>query len=60
MRSDKLESRVNRWFDAEEKKMFVGKLSGTIYVENVDHCKEVNNFAAKYMYHNPLHLDTYK
>lgn len=32
MRSDKLESRVNRWFETEEKKMFVGKLSGTIYV----------------------------
>jgi len=40
--------------------MFTGKISGSIYPESYDHCKEVSDFAAKYMYHNPLHLDTYK
>ncbi len=40
--------------------MFSGRNSGAIYVESSDHCHEVSDFAAKYMYHNPLHLDTYK
>jgi glutamate/tyrosine decarboxylase-like PLP-dependent enzyme len=51
---------MKKWFEAEEKKMFSGKNSGAIYPESADHCKEVSDFAAKYMYHNPLHLDTYK
>lgn len=51
---------MKKWFEAEEKKMFSGKNSGAIYPENADHCREVSDFAAKYMYHNPLHLDTYK
>lgn len=55
-----IETRVTGWFKSEEKKMFTGKISGAIYVQDIDHCKEINNFAAKYMYHNPLHLDTYK
>jgi sphinganine-1-phosphate aldolase len=60
MRADNIESRVTRWFETEEKKMFTGKISGGVYVDSLEHCKEVNNFAAKYMYHNRLHLDTYK
>ena len=40
--------------------MMKGKHSGTIYPESEDFCREVADFAAKYMYHNPLHLDGYK
>jgi glutamate/tyrosine decarboxylase-like PLP-dependent enzyme len=60
MKVSNIESRIRKWFEIEEKKMFTGKNSGAIYAENNDHCREVSDFAAKYMYHNPLHLDTYK
>jgi hypothetical protein len=40
--------------------MFTGKLSGNVYIDSPEFCREVNDFAAKYMYHNPLHLDTFK
>ncbi len=40
--------------------MLEGKLSGTFYPYSVDHCKAVCDFAAKYMYQNPLHLDAHK
>ena len=60
MKPSNIESKVKKWFDSEEKAMFTGKVSGAIYPENYDHCREVSDFAAKYMYHNPLHLDTYK
>lgn len=51
---------MKKWFEAEHTNMFTGKNSGAIYAETNEHCKEVSDFAAKYMYHNPLHLDTYK
>ena len=60
MKKENLQNKINKWFTNEEKKMFTGKMSGSIYVDNVNYCKEINDFAAKYMYHNPLHLDTYK
>ena len=40
--------------------MFCGKLSGCMYADNHQFCREVSDFAAKYMYHNPLHLDAFK
>ncbi len=40
--------------------MFTGKLSGSFYPDTPEICKEASDFASKYMYHNPLHLDTYK
>lgn len=40
--------------------MFTGKNSGSIYPQSNEFCQQVSDFAAKYMYHNPLHLDTYK
>lgn len=40
--------------------MFTGKNSGAIYADSNDFCREVSDFASKFMYHNPLHLDTYK
>jgi hypothetical protein len=42
------------------KNISTGKISGALYIYDEDYYKEVNDFAAKYMYHNPLHLDTYK
>lgn len=60
MKASNIEARMKKWFDAEEQMMFTGKNSGAIYVESNEHCREVSDFAAKYMYHNPLHLDTYK
>lgn len=40
--------------------MGTGKISGAIYIYDKQYYEELNNYAAKYMYHNPLHLDTYK
>ena len=35
-------------------------MSGAFYTTDSDHFKAVNDFSAIYMYHNPLHLDTFK
>ncbi len=40
--------------------METGKISGALYIFDQDYYDELNKFAAKYMYHNPLHLDTFK
>lgn len=40
--------------------MQTGKISGAIYIFDQQYYEDLNKFAAKYMYHNPLHLDTYK
>ena len=40
--------------------MDTGKISGALYIVDQDYYDELNAFASKYMYHNPLHLDTYK
>jgi hypothetical protein len=37
-----------------------GQISGAFYTDDKDHFDLLNEYAAKYMYHNPLHLDTYK
>lgn len=35
-------------------------MSGTVYNGDDSFCKEISDFASKYMYHNPLHLDAFK
>ena len=40
--------------------MDTGKISGALYIVDQEYYDELNAFASKYMYHNPLHLDTFK
>jgi glutamate/tyrosine decarboxylase-like PLP-dependent enzyme len=60
MKKENLESRILKWAKEEENHTFSGKLSGMMYSDGRDFCREVSDFAARYMYHNPLHLDAFK
>ena len=60
MKKENIESRIQKWAKEEDERMFCGKLSGMVYPEGRDFVKEVRDYAAKYMYHNPLHLDAFK
>lgn len=40
--------------------MFSGKMSGMVYIESGNFYKEVSDFAAKFLYQNPLHVDAFK
>jgi len=60
MNDENLKRRIDEWYSKEVKKMETGKISGALYIVDQDYYDELNAFASKYMYHNPLHLDTYK
>ena len=60
MKKENLEARIRKWAKEGDIKMFCGKLSGMMYAEGSDFCRETSEFAAKYMYHNPLHLNAFK
>lgn len=60
MNEENLKRRILEWKEKERKIWDTGKVSGAFYVTEEEHQEEMNKFAAMYMYHNPLHLSTYK
>ena len=60
MTEDHLRKRIMEWKEKERKIWDTGKVSGAFYVTEEEHQDEMSKFAGVYLYHNPLHLDTYK
>ena len=60
MSEENIKKRMLEWNDLENNRMFSGRISGGTYIDSLEWAEQINNFAAKFMYHNPLHLDTYK
>ncbi len=60
MTDDNLRKRIFEWVEKEKVIWNTGRVSGAFYVNSEEHMKEMNEFAGVYLYHNPLHLDTYK
>lgn len=61
MSSDNLKHRINEWTKKEDALTGTEKISGSIYFAyDESYLEDIRNFSKNYLYHNPLHLDTYK
>lgn len=60
MTEEHIKKRINDWKEKEYNIWNTGKVSGAFYVQEKEHMDQMNDFAAPYLYQNPLHLGTYK